>query len=366
VLASTSPARADLRIYGLTAAGDTLECPYLLRLTGETTTAREIDFNRLNASRNERGHFFTFEIPAEEPINLIDLQFTQENFDWRIALEGSHDHNGWFTVLENYRILSIKNDLTDFRFTKLSFPLSTYRYYRLLIAGAENPELSRAFLTRQETTAGYSRVYPVKEIRITENKQSRQTEADLLFDPPVLLSRIAVGISDTFDFYRPATIKYLADSFRTELGWKHNYRPLASGVLNSLGHNEFKFGSRLVHRLKITIDNHDNRPLTIDTITAEGYVYEMTARFAGAERYFLVYGNARAVRPEYDIDRFAMNIPAMSATLELGEESVIGKTVGPATSPLFNDKGWLWATMSLILLLLGWFTLRMLKKAGRE
>ena len=104
----------DIRIFGITAENDTIETPYLLRLATETVSAKEIVFKTLNSSRNENGHYFTFEISTSEAINQIDLDFKQDNFDWRIKLEGSQNQNDWFTVIENYRILSIKNEIEDF------------------------------------------------------------------------------------------------------------------------------------------------------------------------------------------------------------------------------------------------------------
>ena len=43
----------------------------------------------------------------------IKLSFKQENFDWKVKLEGSNDNKVWFTVVTDYRILAIKNSNTD-------------------------------------------------------------------------------------------------------------------------------------------------------------------------------------------------------------------------------------------------------------
>src|SRR5690606_40823506 len=64
-------------------------------------------------AHNESGYFFTFEMPAREPINQLYLQFKEKNFDWKIRLEGSHDQQEWFTIADDYRIVSISNQLTD-------------------------------------------------------------------------------------------------------------------------------------------------------------------------------------------------------------------------------------------------------------
>ena len=129
---------SDIRIFGITANNDTIEAPYLIRLTTEKVSSKDVRFKTLNTSHNEKGYYFTFEIPTKESINQIKLDFKQQNFDWRLKLEGSQNQQEWFTVIEDYRILSINNELTDFQFTNISFPNSRYRFFRLLIASEKN------------------------------------------------------------------------------------------------------------------------------------------------------------------------------------------------------------------------------------
>lgn len=358
----TSQNLTDIRIFGLTESNDTIEAPYLLRLTTGKISRKDVAFKTLNISHNVKGYYFTFEIPTIESINQIKLDFNQENFDWRIRLEGSQDQNEWFTVVENYRILSIKNDQTDFQFTKLTFPSSKYRFIRVFIDSKEKPELNVVSITQNNITDGSFRKYNVKKFKVKENKQTKQTEIDVELELPVRVSSINIGVSDTFDYYRPVTIKYLTNSFKTEQGWKYNYSTLTSGTLNSIEKNEFQFSSTTVQKLKIYIDNHNNQPLTIDTIEVNGYIHELVARFTDHATYFLTYGNNKATRPNYDIERFTDNIPKLLTTLDLDDELTIEKEEPPVTDPLFKNKAWLWTIMAVIILLLGWFSVKMIRK----
>lgn len=353
---------SDIRIFGITANNDTFESPYLLRLTTEKISSKEVAFKTLNASHNDKGYYFTFEIPTKEPINQIKLKFIQENFDWRLKLAISQNQQEWFTVIENYRILSIKNEITDFQFTKLTFPSSKYRFFRLLIDSKEKPDLVVASIAQHEITSGIYRNYPIKDIRTKENKQSNQTEIDIELQMPVPVSYVNIDITDTFDYYRPVTIKYLTDSFKTEQGWKYKYSTLKSGTLNSIEENEFKFSSITLQKLKILIHNQDNQALTLDSIKVKGYVHELVARFTEPATYFLTYGNNKAVKPHYDIDRFIDKIPKKLTAIEIGNELAIEKENVPVTDPLFKNKNWLWTIMTVIILLLGWFSIKMIRK----
>jgi len=357
------PNMNDIRIFGITAGNDTVEAPYLLRLTTEKITEGAIAFKTLNASYNNKGYYFTFENPAIASVNQIKLDFKQQNFDWRIKLEGSQNQDEWFTIVDDYRIVSIKNDLTDFTFTTLNFPGSKYRFFRLFINSREKPELSGAGIVQNEITAGTYRDYPVSKLELKENKEMKQTEMDIVLPMPVPVSYVKLKVKGSFDYYRPVTIKYLADSFKTEQGWKYNYVTLTSGILNSIEENEFKFISTNVQRLKIFIQNQNNAPLTMDSIQVKGYVHELVVRFTEKADYFMAYGNNNAVKPQYDIDRFTEKIPATLTAIALGSEGAIEKQKLPVTEPLFKNKAWLWAIMVFIILLLGWFSVKMMKKS---
>lgn len=362
VFGKVSQELTDIRIFGITKSNDTVEVPYLLRLASDKTFLKDVAFKTINTSQKDKGFYFTFEIPTIEPINQIKLDFKQNNFDWRVKLEGSQNQTEWFTIIENYRILSINNEITDFKFNKLSFPSSKYRFFRLFINSKKKPELTSASIAQLEITNGTSRNYNIKKFSKKENRETKQTEIDIELQMPVLISYLKIYVKDSFDYYRPITIKYLNDSTKTEQVWKYNYITLASGILNSVDKNEFKFSSKIVQKLKILIHNQDNQPLTIDTLNVKGYEYEILARFTEQASYFLTYGNKTVARPNYDIDHFTDKIPMQLTTLDLGNELIIEKEPVSKTTPLFKNKTWLWGIISFTILVLGWFTIKMMGK----
>lgn len=356
------PNLSDIRVFGITASNDTIEAPYLLRTITDKLSSKEVVFKTLNISHSDKGYFFTFEIPSIETINQIKLKFKQQNFDWQLKLEGSQNQQEWFTIVDDYRILSIKNELTNFQFTKLSFPNSNYHFFRLLIDSKKKPDLKSVSITQQTITEGVFRDYPIKKTVIQENKQTKQTIIDIELQSPVPVSYIKINTINSFDYYRPLTIKYLSDSIKTEQGWKYNYRTLTSGTLNSFEKNEFKTSSLTIQKLKIVIHNQDNQPLSLDKIQIKGYVYELVARFTEPATYFLTYGKSKAVKAHYDIDQFADKIPKTITAIKLGNELTIEKEEVPVTDPLFKNKNWLWTIMTIIILLLGWFSIKMMRK----
>ena len=361
IFGKTSQNLSDIRIFGITKNKDTLEAPYLLQIAEDKRTMKNVPFNMLNTVNNAKGYYFTFEIPSEETINHIQLDFAQKNFDWTVVLEGSQNQKQWFTLVEDYRILSIKNDETDFQFTKLVLPSTKYRYFRLLVKSGEQPKLNGARIEQSTLKEGMSKNFSIREIRTQENKRTKQTEIDVTMEMPVRLGTISLEVSDSFDYYRPVSIQYLKDSVKTEKGWKYSYSNLTSGILNSIQKEPLWCNHTTVKKLKILIDNQDNQPLQIKTVKASGFVHNLVTRLSTEAEYYIAYVNESTYITSYDIDRFTSNIPENLGVLELGPEQEIKKEEIEIVNPLFQNKIWLWSLMIVIIALLGWFSIKMIR-----
>ncbi|MDB5283881.1 MAG: hypothetical protein JWO06_2956 [Bacteroidota bacterium] len=356
---------SDLRIIGFTEQNDTIEAPYILRQNNEQITEHKIEFKIINTTHNKEGYFYTFQMEEQKEVNKIILNFNLHNFDWQIRLEGSENQKEWFTVLENYRVLSISNGVSNYSFTTLNFPDAKYHYYRLFVPSKINPDLNTADITEQKIVAGSFRNCAIKSLNTKNDKAQKQTIVDIDLGSSLPVSHIKIRVKDTFDFYRPVTIQYCSDSFKTPTGYKYYYTNLSSSVISSLEENELKFRSTTTNKLRILINNYDNEPLALDTFSVRQNVYELLARFTKPAKYFLVYGNSGIGRPDYDIDKFKDRVPSDMKELSLGPEQTIEKLAKTDTgkTPLFQNKMWLWAIMGLIILILGGFSIRMMKEA---
>ncbi|MBW3544234.1 MAG: DUF3999 family protein [Bacteroidetes bacterium] len=357
-----SPGLADLRIRGINAQQDTLEMPYLLRTTAGKSTQQEVPFRLINQSSNSQGYFYTLELTEETDLNEIMLHFGNRNFDWRVNLEGSHTQKEWFKVLENYRILSIQNQHTQYSFTSLRFPTIRYHYLRIQIIGSQKPEMMPPGLLKKAQQTGQYKTY-ASQFRQHEQKKTRHTQLDIELPQVVPISALRLQLQDTLDYYRPLSIQYPADSTQTASGWQYHYRTIHTGTLSSLEQPDFSFPAIRTRKLRLLIRNGQNLPLSMAGVTVSGPQYSLTTRLGGAEQYFLAYGNPLATAPEYDIALFEEKIPQHLAPLTLGKEAPLREDF-PTQNPLFGNKLWLWALMLILMVVMGWFTLKMLRTAA--
>ncbi|WP_299898980.1 DUF3999 family protein [uncultured Aquimarina sp.] len=360
--ANLSSNLSDIRIYGITASKDTIEAPYILKKNEPKTIHKKVDFEILNTARTVNGTFVTYKVPIDQMINQIRLDFDQTNFDTRLSVEGSQDLKSWFTITDDYRVLSINNELTSYSFTTVKFSNSKYQYYRILVKGDDVPKIAGAQINFKETKTGDYNVYRNKSLEIKEEKENKTTVIDIALDTPVPVNKVKIKVNNTFDYYRPVRLEYISDSTKIENGWRYRYGKLTSGVINSIEENEFDFRSEIGQRLRITISNYDNQPLDIQAVEILGVSHELIARFTTPATYYLTYGNKSSNIPSYDLKYMTEKIPIDLKSLGLGEEKSIPKISEKKVEPLFTNKAWLWGIMLVIILILGSFTLMMMKK----
>ena len=366
IFAKVSSDLSDIRIIGISSQKDTIEAPYLLQASKETVKYKNINFKLLNQSHNKSGYYYSFKVPIKDAINQIQLDFKQDNFDWIVSLEGSQNQKDWYTIIEDYRILSIKNEHTDYQHSQLNFPESKFPYFRVHITSTEKPELQKAKISRKEILNGKLRKYPISKLDIQQNKKKKVSEIDIDLGSPVLISELIIKIKESDDYYRPISIRYVNDSIKTEKAWKRNYKTITSGTLTSLEQNKFRFKSIKAQHLKVIISNHDNEALNISGVEVNGYIWQLLARFTDSASYWLTYGDSNARKPNYDISRFANKIPKEISVLTLGEEQIIKKKLKTSKEALFMNEKWLWGIIGIVILLLAWFTLKMIKKTAEE
>lgn len=351
----------DLRIFGIKGK-DTIEVPYLLKQLADKVTTNDIAFKQINQSAKPNGYYYTFQSPGINLINQINLAFKQENFDWKVTLEGSNDNKEWFSIFTDYRILSIKNNDTDYQFTKLNFPDSKYQYFRIAVKSPIQPELLEAKISKTDTIKGTYQGVKYQSFDLKNDVSKKETVIDITLANPVPLSYLRLNAQSDFDFYRSIKIEYATDSFKTDKGIQYNYANLYEGTISSLEEQAFNFANTITSRLKITIQNNDNKPLRLSGLQLKGNIYEIIARFDEPEdEYALYYGNEKATGPVYEIEKFESKIPNNLTGVNIGTEQQNPAYSVKIEKPLFENKVWLWVLMAVIIALLGWFSFKMLR-----
>ncbi|MDX2361779.1 MAG: DUF3999 family protein [Crocinitomicaceae bacterium] len=362
-----SPSLNDIRVYGVTDSKDTVEAPFFILTQQEEIVVETVKFELINTVKTAEGHYYTLKMNKGDIINSIDLDFGMTNYDWKIRLEGSHDEQEWFTVTDDYRVLSIQTEFTHYSFNRVLFPNASYTFYRVFVPAKENPEFIAPIVTLTKHIKGNMKSYPISSLKQSEDKEEKKSIVNVLLDQTVPISSIRIKSDAEYDYYRQITIESLYDSIKSNSGYLYLYKTVASGTFSSLEDNVFYLNNTMVKNLRITIQNQDNKPVQVSSVEFKGPVYELTARFTDPADYFIVYGKADCRAPVYDIDHFKSTIPKDLKALDVGQEAAIAKltaTDQEDSSPLFESKMWIWGIMCIAIVILGWFTFKMLRSEG--
>ena len=353
---------SEVRILAMQAQKDTTECPFMVRVVSDSITTHSVPFNIINNTSTEQGRYITFVLNKSQSINQIDLDFSENNFDWRIQLEGSNNQQQWFTILNNYRVLSINNTNINYQYAQLCFPESQYQYFRLFIPTTKTVTLNSAIIQQTDTIHGAYKTYNPSAQSVSINNTTKQTIIDVTLPLSVPISVVHIPTNTPFDFYRPIRFEAITDSIKTQTGWHYTYSTLFTGVISSQEKPVFSFNSTKLRSLRITIDNHNNQPIAVGAITLRGNIYQLVTRIPTNAEWYLLYGNANATFPQYDISYFTNVIPDVLPALQLGNELVTIQAPATTNKPLFANSWWLWGIIIIVVVTLGYFTLTMIKK----
>ena len=348
----------DLRVYGLSPTGDTIEAPYLLVQRKPKPYEGQLSVRMLNKSKRNGQTYRSFMLREPAIIDRIELEIDAENYDWRLQLEGSQNQTEWFTILHNYRVVGFHNPISSYSFSTLLFPPSKYKYYRLAMPSASDANFRQAALIAQVADSGRFRNYPVNLAQ--ENlKDAKQSLIKLRTRLAVPVSQISLHVLDTIDYVRSVQISYLTDSAFAANKWHYHYAEIYNGPLSSFEPQKFYFSTRIASEWQIRIDNHDDQPLHITAAELSGPVYEMQVRLpTDSAQWALYYGSNHMSAPNYDLQYFAHKIPNHMPPVQLQTEQQL--QAPPAAKPE-PSRWWLWAAMGSIMLLLVVFSLRMLR-----
>jgi hypothetical protein len=352
----------DLRLYHFTQS-DSSEVPYVLKLRESIREHGEVPVEMLNNSKKDGALFATFKLPKGHRTNKLKLQFSERNFDGFASLEGSHDQQEWFILVDRRRIIDIHDAEVDFSTTTLNFRPSDFRYLRVRVAANTSLTLESGSVQKTKLIAGSYHDIPLSWSS-TYDKKNKKTVVIVNISTKQLVTGINVGLEQEGDYYRPFSLEVLKDSTKTSAGWQYYYDAIAEGYLTSTDSNGFVFPYVKAGHLRLTIKEHDNPPLQVVGIMAQGPDAFLYAKISPGTNC-IEYGNEKTAAPNYDLKYFEGSIPEDVKDLAVGDEEKIS-TAPPIHEPLFSKKLWLWIVMGATILVLAFFTRRLMAAKVKE
>ena len=269
--------------------------------------------------------------------------------------------------LSSYRYKQALENLNQSGWHSLTLPITIFdrmeSYNDLRIYGISVTDTIEVPYMMADTVVA---TQTITHFAVKNDKASKHTIIDVKLPEILLLGKVAIHPATTYDYYRSVKILQNETTDDTYLS------SVAKGVLNSKGNNTYTFAPQLFKHLQIDIDNQDNTPLAISEIILFPITYKLTARFPDmAHHYFLVYGKANDIVPQYDITHFVKHIPKQLPSIHYNETveyvknqpitATASVTKSPTNGTVASAKPLLWAIMGIVVLLIFVFSAKMMK-----
>jgi len=237
----------------------------------------------------------------------------------------------------------------------------------LKIKATKKPLLASAKIYTVATSKGEYQEWTPKSITQIKPKPESKT-SHLLIDlgRPLPVSYLNIMPVADYDYYRGFTTWFLTDSTKTDKGWRENWRRVASGTLSSFDKNIFTYPEKITTKIKLEINNQDNQPLTIPTVQVKSAKHHLLVRFDNKAPYTLHYGNHTLRHPSYDLVKFKNKLPKAPTLVTLGKTTLVPDMRKEEGKALFENSLWLYLLMGIIIIVLGTFTLKMMRSEPKE
>jgi hypothetical protein len=349
VFASAAQGLADLRII----SNENEEIPYKLEISQE-----ERERTSFSVSLRDKGYvpgsydIFTADLGRAGILhNEIEFRTPATDFRRMATVETSHDEATWMKIAEQtvYAFTVRERGFTT-RDTSIRYPESTARYLRVKIAddGEGSLEVTSATVFFVKETAAREIFWPSSILGTSRDTGQRTTNVEVDLGTSGLPShRLAINVSD-INFHREVTLQASSDrgSWATIMRRAEIYAfDTPKFVGKSLVITYPEITSRY---LRLVIHDEDSPPLTVQEVDVWGLWRRLVFDADPQQSYQLYYGNVKAQRPSYDIERI---FPYL-ATEELPEAKLGSQTINPhfveEKPPVSERSPWLFPTVAAV------------------
>ncbi len=270
-------------------------------------------------------------------------------------ISGSDDSIHWFVIKENiYLDNSFKAD-GETIIQSLSFPASNYKYFQLTILGEDVLPFNiiKAGVYKEDLIYGRYIKIPGPDIS-QKDSSNKVSYVRIHFDDTYLVNKIIFDIDG---------VKYYKRKFSLFEQNKQNSF-LLEGYLSSELSNEFIINSK-ANKLLLTINNEDNNPIKIKAVQAFQLNTYLLTYLQADKNYFLNFGDSSIQAPKYDLAFFADSANKNPSEISLKSFEKNKASITSTTSSK-NNKLLLWIIIGVILVVLCFFTFKMMGEVNRR
>lgn len=385
---------------------DAVETPYLLqRITrSKTVTRRQPSRSETPSLQKSGADGIAVTVSLDKDAANADgltLVTKQHDFEYAIRVYGSSDGLNWQMLVDNAAIYDYSRFM-EVGNRDIELPANDYRQFRIVVAQATQTRVAELLkLTRTlhgeeerqrlETLDLHHEPLHIERLDFWHKLTETVPEAETEFDYPVAGFRIREDTQHKISLIDLETRRQPLTGFVVKTDTPHFSRraevqiPLQSGIetrMQAIGHatlealhfqdiardqNIIRFPEQRQPHYRIVIQNQDNPPLAISTLSAIGNGYQIVFLPQPGKSYRLLYGNGKAKPAHYETAPILelLRRGYQSTEAGLGPEIAGAPTRDrPDLAELLNSKLFLGAAIALMVLVLAWSLYKIGKRVG--
>lgn len=350
---------ADIRL--INSKG--IEIPYIFR--EEFPASSSTGFMEYNIIENEYSGSkkrSRIVIHNQQKRILSDLILVLRNsgIEKEITLKGSDNNKEWFIITKGYPVKAGIYGETAGLFI-FSIPKSDYEYFEISTNDKKSDpiQIVKAGYYDTKIIQGLYTEVPAGKVSQTDSS-NKKTYLKIEFQRPYEFSKIELNISGPDVYKRSVFLGYF-----TEKNNKRVFEIFNSYELSSLSPSIWETEKQKLKELTIIIENYDNSPLKADAVKFYQLNKYLIAKLDPGETYFVKAGNKTLKHPEYDLKYFANSISDSIQLIKTKSSELDENNKSSVTEVVFT-KTILWIVIAVVVLLLGFFSIRMIREMGRN
>ena len=342
------PSLNDLRIVD----ENSNQIPYIINRTTPTSSNAFKAFQIHENNLKDSGKTHLVVQPGLSSINSIVLIIRNAAVSRTATLSGSDNMKNWFTIAEDILLAPSPSDKNDRYALNLSFPVSSYKYLKLVINNGKNDPLHIIEAGTIMSNIGASKTVYINNPPV----QFQQTDSTDRY------SYIRIFQAKPYHTNR-ITLKLQGPPFFKRYIELNNGAATAEFLLNSK--KEFSLFSPTIHKqeLLLKIYNGDNQPLKILSVETAQETKKVIAYLEKDGEYSLLLNDPTSSSQDYDLVQFKDSIPKDIASVQVLSIARIAETISKNKG---SNNIYLWIIIALVLGVLSYFTWNLTKEVSKN
>jgi hypothetical protein len=318
-----------------------------------------------------KASYATLVIDTNITYNSVYVNFNALDFFKDITVEGSNDNKSWKTIVENEKVFHYYREPGDHYYrNKINLGAVSFKYLRIKSDDSNTDKLeliSASLPLVKEEVIEEDETVPF-ELKRSEDKKNKQTILECSFQRRYFITALDFRIENENHFRREASV-HLKNTNSSQETWIYfGNTVLTSNSSNKLYLNNYNSGDDAFKsdKLRILINNLDNQPLEKVDLKVFTHHEKIKVKLEKDARYVLAYGKESDTAPQYDLEYFRNAIPLNLTSTELGQEKQIEHQAVVKPEPLLKNKLWIWIALTVCVLVIGIFTIKLLKAEDKK